>query len=337
MVEALSIGAVHRGTLDLAEAATADVVVVATPVNAIVDTIRRLAVYLRPGMVVTDVGSTKSVICKAASEVLPPDVTFIGGHPMAGSERQGVSHSDPYLFQNAVYALTPPITRDSVGRVREESVDDNPGMQCLLSLVRAIGAIPLVIKPEEHDWIVAAVSHLPHMVAVSLVQAVAEEARINNKMLELAAGGFRDTTRVASGAADVWTDICLTNGPAIVRMLERFEEHLSRLKELIARADSSGLIKEFEGARQIRATIPSRSKGILSSVYDMVVQLEDRPGALHELTGILARAGINILDLEILRVREGEGGTIRLAFERPEWLDQALVLLNRHGYVARRR
>lgn len=323
--EAVRAGAVDWGTLDLAEGVReADVVILAPPVAAIVPLFRALKPHLKPGAIVSDVGSTKEAICRTIWQEAQGTL-FIGGHPMAGSERAGVLAADPYLFQNAPYILVPP--------------DDAPAeaISTLQSLVRATGARDLIMKADIHDAIVATVSHIPHLVATALVRFAAERAEEIPGLLDLAAGGFRDTTRVASGPEEVWTDICMTNAAQILAGLEHFERVLRNLKQALADRRDQQLKEALAYSRKVREKLPSRSKGILSSVHEIVVHVVDRPGAIHEATGVLAREGINIIDIEILRVREGEGGTLRLGFERRTDMERAVQLLTQQGYRARPR
>ncbi|MFS8664579.1 MAG: prephenate dehydrogenase/arogenate dehydrogenase family protein [Limnochordales bacterium] len=325
VAEAVAVGAVDGGTTDLQEGVRgADVVVFATPVRTIADLAAQAAPALAPGTVVTDVGSTKAELCRTLPPLLPPGVEYIGGHPMAGSERTGLEAADPYLYQNAIYILTP---------LREEQ----PGLDKAIALVEAVGAHPLILDPEQHDRAVAAVSHLPHMVATALVLAVGEVAAQDPRVLALAAGGFRDTTRVASGDPVMWRDICLSNRGPLLEMMDRFAEALAAARAAVAAGDGDGLMGQMARARAVREQLPRHRKGILSPMSELVVQLEDRPGAIHEVTGCIAAKGINIKDIEILRVREGEGGTLRLAFAHDEDLEKALGELAARGFVARRR
>lgn len=325
---ALAAEAIDEGTTSLAEAAAAaDVLVLCTPVLQIVPLALDAAVHMRKGTMITDAGSTKGEICRALWPALPPHITFIGGHPMAGSERTGVGAADPYLYENAVYCLTPPAAMP----------DGHPQLELLLKLVRATGARPLLLDPQVHDLIVAGISHMPHIVAAALVNAVATQDSGDVPMLQLAAGGFRDTTRIASGSPDVWRDICLANRQAILQMLNALTAALDNLRDAVDKADSNQLMRLFDQARQVRSTIPTRAKGLMGVLHEITVIIADKPGAIHAITGLLAQAELNIVDIEILRVREGEGGTIRLALADDNAVDTALRILQQHGYTARRR
>jgi prephenate dehydrogenase len=328
VAEALAVGAIDRGTTILADAAAeADVLVLCTPVRQIVPIGLQAAQYMKPGAIITDAGSTKSDICQRFWAELPTGITFIGGHPMAGSEQVGVLAADPYLFENAVYCLTPP----------SSMADEAPPLRQALRLVEATGARSLVLTPQMHDLIVAAVSHVPHLVAAALVNTVAAQDGGEGTTLSLAAGGFRDTTRIASGSEMVWRDICLTNRSAILQVLQQLQVELQCFGQVIADAEETNLERMLAQARQVRASIPAQKRGLISTVHELTVMLVDEPGAIHRVTGLLAQAGLNILDIEILRVREGEGGTLRLALPSEEAVATALRILQAADYSCRKR
>lgn len=327
--EALALGvemqAIHHGTTNAAAVLPdSDLVVLATPVGAIPAVVTAIIPYLKPGCILTDVGSTKQDTVALMEESLPDTVFFVGGHPMAGAETSGIGGADRYLFENAVYLLTP-TPRTSAAAVAT-----------VRSLVEAIGARVITLPPAEHDLIVAAVSHLPHVAAAALVHTVGELARDYPHLLTLAAGGFRDTTRIAGANPVMWRDICLHNKEMLLKMLGYFRRELDRLEQMVTRADGSRLKENFFNAGRIRANIPANMKGLLPGIYELVVTVPDRPGMIAEVAQILAQEQINICDIEILRVREGEGGTIRLGFKGELVVTQALALLKAYGIIARR-
>lgn len=325
IAKAVSLGMIDEGTTDIAAGVRdADLIVFATPVRAVPDLVRTAAAALKPGAVVTDVGSTKVELCRTIPPLLPPGVTYVGGHPMAGSEQTGLEAADPYLFENAVYVLTP--TTPAPGPIHR-----------VRTLVEALGAQPLLMDAQRHDEIVAAVSHLPHIVAAALVSAVADAAADEPRMLALAAGGFRDTTRIASGHPGMWRDICMTNRLPLLDMIGRFERALEQFRTALENDSDADLEAQLFAARAVREQLPRHRKGILGAMYELVVQLADRPGAISQVTACLAAKQINIKDIEILRVREGEGGTLRLALENEADLHLALHELNAAGFPARRR
>ncbi|KKM08816.1 prephenate dehydrogenase [Clostridiales bacterium PH28_bin88] len=328
--EALQMGletrAIHRGTTDLAEGVKdADIVVLATPVGQVPEMARRISPYLKPGCVVTDVGSTKRGIVDQLEASLPPGVHYVGGHPMAGSEQAGIRAADRYLFENAVYLLTP-TTRTSAAALEQ-----------VTKLVGATGARVITIDPDEHDLIVAAVSHLPHLLAVALVGTVDRVALAHPEALMLAAGGFRDTTRVAGGNPVMWRDICLANREKLLQMLGYFRRVLDEMETSIEAGDGPDLARRFEQARSVRGQIPAKMKGLLPSLYEVVVTVPDRPGVIGQMARLLGDHDINIIDIEILRVREGEGGSIRLGFQTEPAANRSVEVLRENGIIAKRR
>ncbi len=324
--EARRRGAVDRATLDLAEGvAGAELVVLATPVETILKIGEELAGFLSPQAVVTDVGSTKGEICRRLSQALAGRGVFIGGHPLAGSEDQGIAAAHPHLFENAVFVLTP------LPGTPEEPLRE------LAALVAATGAEVVFMDPDLHDRVVAMVSHLPQVVAVALVNAVDSASRLLPGLTEMAAGGFRDTTRITSSPPEIWKDILLTNREATLEALAFFREALARVEEAVREGDGEAILREFSQARETRARIPRRPQGLIPPSFDIGVSVPDQPGIIYQVTGVLAREGINIRDIEILRLREGEGGALRLGFSSEEDRELALSLLAGAGYEVRRR
>ncbi|HDY89133.1 MAG TPA: prephenate dehydrogenase [bacterium] len=322
---AIEMGAISEGCgyEELSSAVeNADLVFLCTPIHRIQELLTLLSSSLNPGILVTDVGSTKRVITSHARNVLPENVHFIGGHPMTGSEKSGVHAADPFLFQNAIYVLCP------TDNVPEELVKK------FSDFLSEIGARVVILNAELHDRIAAAVSHLPQMVAITLVNMIGKETTDSAPYLQLAAGGFRDMTRIASSPFSMWDDICRTNDDAIKKAVDEFMEHLSRLKERIGTQSLRG---NFETANITRANIPIDTKGFLSTLSEVLVVVEDKPGVIAKIATELAEVNINIKDIEVLKVREGEGGTLRIAFENENEANKAVKLLNSIGFSSRLR
>ena len=190
------------------------------------------------------------------------------------------------------------------------------------------------LSADTHDQVVAAISHLPQMMATSLVEMVGRMNEENGCFLPLAAGGFRDLTRIASSPyAPVWEDICRTNADEVRRVIDQFIEVLSDVRE---RLDEPSLRQDFEYANRVRDTIPRDAKGFIHTLFELLVVAEDRPGIIAEIAVALSREHININDIEIMKVREGEGGTIRLGFDAEDAAERALAVLRGLGYQARR-
>ncbi len=300
----------------------ADLVLLCTPIHRIQGLITTLAPMLRPGVVVSDVGSTKREIVRHAEETFPAGVHFIGGHPMAGSEKRGVEAADPFLFQNAMYVLCP------AAGVPDEVVAR------FGTFLGGTGATVITLDAALHDRIAAAVSHLPQLLAVALVEFVGEQNGPEAPYLRLAAGGFRDMTRIASSPYGMWADIFSTNDDAVREAIDAFIERLHRLRD---RVGDPLLAGNFEVANLARSCIPQDSKGFMAPLFEILVVVEDKPGVIAHIAVMLADAGINIKDIEILKVREGEGGTLRLAFEKENVAARAIELLGNAGYHARMR
>lgn len=301
----------------------AELVFLALPVNEIIKVGQMIAGYLSPGAVVTDVGSTKVKVVEALEGVFSS--RFVGGHPMTGSEHAGIRGAEQYLFENAVYLLTPtPRT-------------DPDAVETVSRVVADTGARLLYVSPEEHDVMVAAVSHLPHLLAVSLMNTASQIASEYPETMLLAAGGFRDVTRIAASQSAMWRDIYMTNRQNIINMSRRLREYLERMENNLENEDYEAIVSEIQKARQEREKIPFGARGLLPSAYEVLVVVADRPGSIAEVTTLLASEGLNIADIEILRVREGEGGTLRLAFKTPEEADSAEAVLKDSGFVAKRR
>ena len=320
-------GVVDATAEDVAEAvAEADLVVLSAPLRGILYLLEEIGPHLKPGTRVTDVCGVKRPIMAHAREMLPESVTFIGGHPMAGSERRGLANADPFLFENATYVLCPPPGSDAT-RLQREHED-------LLELIRLLGARVLVLDAERHDAIAAAVSHLPQLLAVLLVNTAAELSKGDETFLQLAAGGFRDMTRIASSPFDLWRDVLFANEGPLLDTLGHFAANLQRLRNRIIEEDEQALAEAFEQARRTRARIPRDTKGFLHPLADVYVRIEDRPGALYRITRTLYEAGLNIQDIELLKVREGTGGTFRLGFATEADADRACEALRQAGIEA---
>ena len=325
--EAKRRGAIDNVASTAADAVTgAELVVIAVPIAGILHTLTEIAPALTAGAIVTDVGSVKRPIMEHAQAVLPATATFIGGHPMAGSERSGLHHADPFLFENATYVLCPPapIRADEFAREQASFVE----------IIEAVGARIIVLDAERHDRIAAAVSHLPQLLAVALMNYVGRLHDADDAFLRLAAGGFRDMTRIAASPFDMWQDILVANEGPILDMLAGFATELQKTRNKVIAGDLRRLSEDFQQARTSRNLIPRHSKGFLHPLADVYVYAEDRPGFLFRLTRVLHEAEINIKDLELLKIREGLEGVFRIGFESDAVAGRAIDALKSAGYQA---
>jgi len=322
--EALELGLATRAITGRASSASAaahgaDLVILAVPVRKIAPLAREISSFIAPDALVTDVGSTKDSIVPALEEILGP--AYVGGHPMAGSEQAGIEAADRYLLENVIYLVTPTTRTDPYRLARLEE------------LILRIGARPVRLATSEHDQIVAVVSHLPHLLAAALVETAGQLPGA----LSFASGGFRDTTRVAAGSEKVWVDIFLSNRKAVLEAVGRLEHNLSGLKAALEAGDANEISRILGKARELRQSIPAKQKGLLPAIYDVVVTVPDRPGVIADLANTLALEGINIMDIEILRVREGDGGSIRLGFQSDDLRNRAVEVLRAGGVIAKAR
>lgn len=233
--------AVDQATTDLhAGVAGADIVILATPVRTIVEMIDELGSLLWPGALVMDMGSTKQAVC-AALDRLPPAIQAVGGHPMTGKEQAGFLAAEPGLYRGAPWVLSP-LARTSEGT-----------MALATELVEAVGARPMLLAPHRHDRLVAAISHLPYLLAGALVHTVADVSDEDALVWDLAAGGFRDTSRVAASDTRMFMDILATNRQAVLDQLDCLDGHLHELRSLLATGNEAALAAKLSRSQQLRA------------------------------------------------------------------------------------
>jgi prephenate dehydrogenase len=242
--KALELGVVDSYTQDpVAGVADADLVFLATPVLTLTEMAARVLPHMKPGSVLTDGGSVKGSVARAIEPLVPPGIHFVPGHPIAGTENSGAEAAFATLYRGRRCILTPTFRTD-------------PGA---LQLVRRVwetaGSEVVEMDVEKHDRILGAISHLPHMVAYSLVNAVRSYDRYEENILEYSAGGFRDFTRIASSDPTMWRDIALTNREALLEMIERFEASLAELKEDIRGEKGDRLYDFFLRSKQSRDAI----------------------------------------------------------------------------------
>jgi len=295
--------------------AAADLVVLATPARSLVRLAREMAPFLRPDCIVTDVGSAKAEVVAS----LTGELRFVGGHPMAGSERVGVLNADAALLENAVWVLTP------------TAATDPEALALVQRIVVALGAHAIEVDPELHDRLVATVSHVPYLAAVALTHLVAE-AEERELLMLLAAGGFRDLTRVASGSPRMSRDMVVANRAAVRDAAARFGRALTALAERLD--DPEALLDAAEAAKRTRDALPVVRRSLMPARHEVVIAVPDRPGQLARITAALGDAGVNVKDIEVLGIREA-GGALRLAFETLDEQRRATEVLRDAGYEAR--
>lgn len=319
---ATSLQIIDRSTASYKkEAAEADLIIIATPVQGAIGIISELlTVPLKKGAIITDVGSTKQSIVNVGKELLSKEVYFIGGHPMAGSHKTGIAASKDRLFENAYYILTP--TSD---------IPNSKVIQ-LLNWLRGTSAKFIELEPQEHDKFTGIVSHLPHIVASGLVHQAGQMGKEHPIISQLAAGGFRDITRIASSSPTMWRDILLHNKDILLSMLDDWTDMIADVKDMITREDGEAIYSFFAEGKKLRDQLPVGEKGALMSFNDLYVDVPDHPGSISDVTGILAREKISITNIRIIEAREDIMGVLRLSFRSNEDKLQAKELLADHMY-----
>jgi prephenate dehydrogenase len=317
---ALEQGVIGKGLVTPDETVYgSDIIFICTPVGQIPAYIDELAPKVKDTCIITDAGSTKGAIISHV-ERLPHSFRFIGGHPMAGTEKSGYQNSLPHLFENAYYILTP--ARGASG----ESV------KTLSSLVEAIGAIPVVMTAEEHDMAVAGISHLPHVAAAALVNTVRDIDNDTGRLQTLSAGGFRDITRIASSSPGMWENIALSNRDHLLEVLKQMEQKLSDFVRYLENGDSGKIYDFFDSARQFRDSISGYEQGLLPRIHRIIVDVQDRPGIIGEIATILGRHNINIKNIYVANSRESEQGCLVITLPDADSVNMAFDLLTETGY-----
>jgi prephenate dehydrogenase len=318
---AVDRGAVTRAAASaLAAVEGADVVILAVPVSAVPVVAAEVGPAMAPGTILTDVSSVKAAVVDALESAAADGVHVIGGHPMAGSHDSGAAHASGDLFVGATYLLTPTVSTDPNAYRR------------LHALVAAVGARPLAVDPRHHDLLVAVVSHLPQLAATTLMNLAADRAREEHAgLLLLAAGGFRDATRVAASDPDLWMDICAQNRDAIVAVLDDYRERIGALRSAVALSDDASLRQVLDDARAARRALPGKET-VTGALVELQIPIPDRPGVLAEVTTTVGAAGVNIEDLGIQHAPEGGQGVLRLAIIGFKPAGVAREALKRLGY-----
>ncbi|HZD18174.1 MAG TPA: prephenate dehydrogenase [Actinomycetota bacterium] len=278
----------------------ATVAFVCTPIPALAPLVAEI-LPLAPHAAVTDVGSVKTHVMRAVSSITAPEdrARYIGGHPMGGSERSGPDHASPSVLDGIVWVLSP-------GRGADE---DTTGR--LEAWVAKVGARPVLMDAERHDRLVAVVSHLPQVASTALMGLAATEEAGEPEILLLAAGGFRDLTRLAASNPHLWGDILLANREEVVRAIDLYVERLGRFRDRVLAGDAPEVEAAFASAKDARLTLAAKPQ-VRSGVAVLQVPVPDRPGVLAEVTATMSESGVNIEDLQIVHSPEGGRGTVHL-------------------------
>ncbi len=318
------LAARQDGVLDRIETSfdaftAADLIFLCAPVSKNIDYLTKLSAIVSSDCIITDVGSVKGSIHAAAANC-GLSHQFIGGHPMAGSEQTGYANSSLELLENAYYILTP--------------CSDTPKqlVDYMSNLVERFGAIPVILDAAEHDNITAAISHVPHIIAAQLVNLVRTADDGKERMRMLAAGGFKDITRIASSSPSMWESVCLENASSIKHTLELYIRLLTDASNAISSGDAASLHQIFEQAGNYRSSIPN-GKGMLNRFFEVFIDISDEAGAIATIATLLGANGISIKNIGIIHNREFEQGVLRIEFYKEEALSLGKRLLSSHNYT----
>ena len=282
--------------------------------------LKQLKTYMHKDCILTDVGSVKASIHK---EVIALDMeeNFIGGHPMAGSEKSGFVNAKAMLIENAYYILTPS------EKVSKEKAD------AYAQFVESLKALPVMMGYEEHDYITGAISHLPHIIASTLVNYVKEHDGKEELMKHLAAGGFKDITRIASSSPTMWQHICLKNKDNIVKILDEYIALLEETKHSVQAESEHDIYNLFETSRNYRNSIPGGSSGPIKRMFAVYCDIIDEAGGIATIATILAANNINLKNIGIIHNREFEEGVLRIEFYDEASSRKAAELLQKYRYI----
>ena len=325
ITDAHEMGLISNSELLPLEAfADCDLIFLCAPVEKNLDYLRELKDIISDHTIITDVGSTKTQIHKEVIE-LGLEKQFIGGHPMTGSEKTGISNANEYLLENAYYIITP------TAQSTQEQIDD------FYTLVKELGSIPMVLDYEAHDYATASISHLPHMIAYTLVNLVKDIDDENETMKTIAAGGFKDITRIASSSPVMWESICMTNQEQLLKLMDKYIDSLSELRKDINNSASQALLDKFQSAKDYRDSITVRNVKSYNKVHELFLDLADEAGGIAIIASILAFKGISIKNIGIVHNREFEEGVLHIEFYDDESVELATELLIDKNYIVHRR
>lgn len=297
-----------------------NIIFICTPVSTITSYVNKLLNYIDKDCIITDVGSTKGTLFDDM-EKIEDKICFIGGHPMTGSELTRYSSAKSYLYENAYYILAP-----------LKSVS-NDKLDILVDIIKNIGAIPVTLSPYEHDYIVAAISHVPHVVAAAIVNLVKKLDTQNEHMHTLAAGGFKDITRIASSSPEMWQNISIENKKEILKVLKEFKNIIEEYENLLLNNSKKEILDYFSSAKDYRDSFINRNPLPASKYYEIYVDILDQLGSIATVSTMLSVNNINIKNIGIINNREFENGVLQIVFDSRQAQQKSIELLKKMNYT----
>ena len=311
---------INNTPCELKDFADCDYIFLCTPTKKNIEYLQQLKDVISPDCIITDVGSVKTEIHREVIR-LGLEANFIGGHPMVGSEKSGYAHANDHLLENAYYFLTP--SERTLFQLTTK----------FSSFIQGLGALAVSLKPEEHDFITAAISHVPHIVAAELVHLVRRADRNNGMLKQLAAGGFKDITRIASSSPVMWEQICENNSSNIKTLLTSMIHDLQEVIDQLDKENGAYVNEYFKEAGDYRNSVPDHSIGLFDKVHKLYVHIPDQPGTIATVTSLLAFNNISLKNIGIIYNREFEEGVLEIVLYDEESCQKGAQVLEERNYM----
>lgn len=310
----------NSSLLELSAFSDCDIIFLCCPVKQNLSFLKQLKDIIKPGCILTDVGSVKGDIHNEVISLDMEDV-FIGGHPMTGSEKTGYASATAYLLENAFYIITP---------TAKTSPDT---LHTFQNFIASLGAQTMVLDYDEHDYATASISHLPHIIAASLVNLIAASDNEKETMKTIAAGGFKDITRIASSSPIMWQNICLSNKKQILKLIDDYIDTLKQTRALIEEEKQDEIYNFFSSAKDYRDSINIAKSGPIKKIHEFYCDLIDEAGGIATIATLLASNHLSIKNIGIIHNREFEHGVLHIEMYEPDALDMAIALLKKYHYT----
>ena len=311
---------INNTPCELKDFADCDYIFLCTPTKKNIEYLQQLKDVISPDCIITDVGSVKTEIHREVIR-LGLEANFIGGHPMVGSEKSGYAHANDHLLENAYYFLTP--SERTLFQLTTK----------FSSFIQGLGALAVSLKPEEHDFITAAISHVPHIVAAELVHLVRRADRNNGMLKQLAAGGFKDITRIASSSPVMWEQICENNSSNIKTLLTSMIHDLQEVIDQLDKENGAYVNEYFKEAGDYRNSVPDHSIGLFDKVHKLYVHIPDQPGTIATVASLLAFNNISLKNIGIIYNREFEEGVLEIVLYDEESCQKGAQVLEERNYI----
>jgi len=314
---ALKEKSIDETIVDIKDSLDSDIIFLCLPTELSLEYFEKIVPLIKKNTILTDVSGVKGIFEKKWNSMTSEGI-YIGGHPMTGKETSGYESSDELLFENSIYIIS-------------DTSKEKEKMNELVEVIRLLGARIRFLNPYIHDKVISRVSHLPQLLAVSLVNAAFDNDD-NINYLDFAAGGFRDMTRIASSSFNIWESVLKLNREEIITAVKLLRDNLTVIENNINSGNYNAIEHLFEKARKRRDEIPKNTKGFINPLVDVFIYVKDEPGVLSRLSTIMFENNINIKDVELLKIREGTGGTFRISFENESIAAQAKKLMWDAGF-----